>query len=381
MHVMQSAPGAETVIDGRTYLYFCGTGYLGLHAHPALIAAACEATQRLGLGTATTRAGFGNAAPILEVERQAAAFCGAEAAFYFASGYVGSHVLLSALWHRAQAIFLDECSHYSIADATRCAGLPVFRFPHARAAALQASLRTHLKAGQAPIVMCDGVFAARGTIAPVPEYVDILQDFPGSLLCLDDCHAFGVLGKRGRGTYEHFGITDRGVNIACDARPNDLAGPELFAVGTMSKAFGGYGGILWGSHAFIERVKVSSHYYDGASAPPIPAAAASATALALVAEAPEMVTRVQNNAKRLKRELRSLGLNADDSPVPIVSLAIGDGANMQRIQKALAADGILIAYMSQYSGLGPAGALRIAVFATHTEHMIQRLTQALGQLV
>ena len=103
MHLMQSAPGPETTVDGRQYLYFCGTGYLGLHGHPDLIQAACDATQQYGLGTATTRAGYGSAPPIVEVEELAARFWDCEDAFYFASGYLGNHVVLSVLAATADA--------------------------------------------------------------------------------------------------------------------------------------------------------------------------------------------------------------------------------------------------------------------------------------
>ncbi len=379
MHVMESAPGAETIIDGRTYLYFCGTGYLGLQGHRDLIAAACEATQRYGLGTATTRAGFGNAPAVVEVERRAAAFCGSEDAFYFASGYVGNHVLLSALAPSAHIMLLDQHSHYSVADASRFFDVPVVRFAHADAQSLRETLRQHLRAGQVPVVLSDGVFAARGTIAPVRDYIDVLQEYPGAMLCLDDCHALGVLGERGRGTYEYFDVVDRGVNSACGPSAVDMATPRLYAVGTLSKAFGGYGGILCGSRALLDSAKTMSHYFQGASAPPTPAAAASAAALALVTKTPTIITRVQENARNLKRQLQTLGLDVDRSPVPILSLVLGDAENMKRIQRALADEGILIAYMSQYSGLGSDGALRIAVFATHTDEMLRRLSEALGR--
>ncbi len=379
MHVMESAPGAETIIDGRTYLYFCGTGYLGLQGHRDLIAAACEATQRYGLGTATTRAGFGNSPAVVEVERRAAAFFGSEEAFYFASGYAGNHVLLSALAPSAHLLLVDEHSHYSVVDASRCFDMPVVRYSHADAQSLREALRQHLPAGQVPIVLSDGVFAARGTVAPVREYLDVLQEYPGAMLCLDDCHALGVLGEHGRGTYEYCSVPDRRVNSECGHGLLDHAAPRLYAVGTLSKAFGGYGGILSGTRNLIDSVKTMSHYFQGASAPPTPAAAASAAALAVVARTPGIITRVQENARSLKRQLRALGLAVDHSPVPIVSLELGDAENMQRIQRALSDEGILIAYMSRYSGLGSKGALRIAVFATHTEEMLLRLSAALGR--
>ena len=130
MPEMQSPPGAETVIDGRRYLYFAGTGYLGLQGHPEVIRAACEAAKQYGLGSATSRTGFGNTPPVLDVERQAARFFGSQAAIYFASGFVGVEILISFLRPWCDSIFVDECSHYAVREAARHSGLPVRTFGH-----------------------------------------------------------------------------------------------------------------------------------------------------------------------------------------------------------------------------------------------------------
>ncbi len=381
MPLMQSPPGAETVIDGRRYLYFVGTGYLGLHGHPELIRAACEATQQYGLGTGTTRAGFGNASPTLEVEQRAAAFFDAEAAFYFASGYVGNHLIVSSLSGEVDALYVDESIHWSLVEASRLSGLPVVPFPHGDAEGLRSKLKLSLRPGQRPLVMSDGVFSALGSIAPVPDYCNVLREYPGAALCLDDCHAVGVLGKHGRGTFEHFGYDKFGVNTIGHDTPEMPHSPHLFSTGTLSKAFGAYGGILWGSASYLERVFATSHYYDGASTPPIAAAAAGARALRLVAEDPGMIGRVRENAWTLKSGLRRLGLPTNDSPVPIICLALGTSENMQQIQRSLMDEGILIAYMRSYSGVPETGALRIAVFATHTAAMIEQLIDAFRKIL
>lgn len=379
MAIMQSPPNAETRIDDRRYLYFCGTSYHGLHGHPQVVEAACEATRRFGLGSATTRAGFGNTPPTLEVEQEAAEYFETESAFYFASGYVGNQILVSTLGEAAHVAFVDAGSHYSVIDASRLGARPVQFFAHANAESLASQLREHLRPGQVPLVLSDGVFAARGTIAPVREYCEVLRHYPQAMLCLDDCHAFGVLGERGLGTFEQAGLHRCGVNGESVRGAIGLDLPELYCVGTLSKAFGGYGGILCGSGAFLERARTRSHYYSGASAPPTPAAAASAMGLRIVAAHPEMIARLQANARTLRSGLRGLGLDVPDSPVPIIALELGDAANMQRMQRALADEGILIAYMAAYAGLGPEGILRIAVFSTHTDEMLEQLTRTIGR--
>ncbi len=133
-----------------------------------------------------------------------------------------------------------------------------------------------------------------------------------------------------------------------------------FLTATASKAIGGFGGIIPGSHEFIERVRRSSHWFDGASAPPTAAAAATAKAIELVIADSDRRTRLRSNVRQFKAGLRGLGLDADDSPVPIVCLTLGGAENMRRIQSELMRRGIAIAYLPAYSGLTAEGGLRIA---------------------
>jgi 7-keto-8-aminopelargonate synthetase-like enzyme len=378
---MQSPPGAETVIDGRRYLYFAGTAYLGLQGRADVIHAACEATRRYGVGSATNRAWFGTTPPLLDVERLAAELMGTEEAFYYVSGYVGHHILLAALAEQFQAVWIDERAHYSAQEAVRLSGRPAYAFQHRDPADLAARLKADLRPGQRPLVVSDGVFPVLGAIAPLAEYARVLREYPGAALSIDDAHGLGVLGPNGRGTLEHTGLIARGFNGGGDEAAASSDGPTLWLCGTLSKALGGFGGVIPGSRAFVERLKAASHYYDAASAVPVPAAAATARAIELVLAEPALRTRLWENALVVKRGLGGLGLATDDTPVPIVCLTIGSAENMQRIQQELMRQGIVIAYAGRYAGVGPAGALRLAVFSTHTAAMIQRLLDALRALL
>ncbi len=381
MPLMQSPPGVHTVIDGQRYLYFVGTGYLGLQGHADVIRAACRATEQFGIGSATSRTGFGNTPPVLDVERQAARFFGHDDAFYFASGYAGNSILAQAFSDRFDAVFVDELSHYCVFEAARLSGRPVTRFAHRDAADLAERLRADLPPGGRPLVMSDGVFAARGSIAPAAHYHDVAAEYPGAILLLDDAHAIGVLGDHGRGTFEHAGLFSCGVNSDEQTDSANDGRPRLLLCGTLSKAIGGYGGIIPGAQSFIDRLKTASDYYGGASAPAIPVAAATARALGIVCADPSLRTRLWENVRTLKHGLCAMGLETDDTSVPIVCLTIGDAGNMQRIQRELMQRGIVVAYMAAYSGLSPGGALRLAVFATHTDDMIARLLAELRTVV
>jgi 7-keto-8-aminopelargonate synthetase-like enzyme len=385
MAVMQSPPDAETVIDGRRYLYFGGTAYLGLQGHPEVIRAACTATERYGLGSATTRAWFGDTPPVLDVERLAARLFGADDAFYYASGFMSNHVLLGALRDVVHKVFLEERSHYSLIEAAQSLRLPTFTFAHRDPASLHAALKAQLRSQERALVVSDGVFPVLGTIAPVADYARLLADYPGSILAIDDAHALGVLGELGRGTYEYTGLLTAGGNtlpavLPQSATPNPLPITLLFC-GTLSKALGGFGGIIPGTQAFIGWLKSRSHYFDGASGPAVPVAAASAKALELVLAQPALRQRLADNVRLAKAGLRWLGFSTDETPVPIIGLRIGTGENMARIQRELAERGIMIAHAATYSGVGPGGVLRIAIFATHTPAMIEQLCDALRKVL
>lgn len=380
MSLMQSPPGAETLIDGRRYLYFGGTGYLGLQGHPEVIRVACEALQQYGLGAATARSGYGNTPPTVELERQAAVFFDLEDAFHVTSGYVANHVLVLACEGCFETVFVDELSHYSIREATRLSGRRIYTFRHRDPEDLRRNLRQHLPANGRPLVMTDGVFAALGRVAPVWEYRDVLAEYPGAILAVDDAHGLGVLGKNGRGTYEHVGLL-KSVNGSLPKPSGMYGGQYLLLCGTLSKAAGGFGGIIPGSRTLVERLKSTSPYYSGASAAPIPVAAATARGLLLMRTQPALRERLWENVRVVKAGLRQLGLNVDATPVPIIPLTIGTADNMQRIHAELLDRGILIPYMPTYSGLGPAGALRLAVFTTHTDAMLARLLDELGRVI
>jgi len=375
--VMQSAPGAYTIIGGRQYLYFVGTGYLGLHGHPEVLRAACEATEKYGMGSATSRRGFGNTPPTLDVEARAAEFFGKDDAMYFMTGYLGNSVLVQGLAGTFDLVAVDESSHYSVMDAAVLSQRPIVKFANRNPESLAAVLAEHCTDGKRPLVITDGVFPVRGIIAPVDGYYRALKPYAGSALMVDDAHALGAVGPTGRGSLEHAGLPWETVNT--NVQPDGA--PRLFVSGTLSKAFGAYGGIVPGSADFIDALKADSPYYRAASALPPANAAASAKAFELVRDHPEMLQRLRDNVKLLRDGLRGLGLDVDDSLVPIICLVLDTVERMKQVQAELMEQGILIAYNPKYSDLGPKGGIRIAVFATHTKEMIQRLIDGVAKVL
>ena len=346
--LMEGPPGALTRIDGREYLYFGGTSYLGLAGHAEVIHAACEALRRYGIHTATSRTGYGTSPLTLEAERLAAEFFGLAGAFYFASGYAGNHILIQAVADRADVLLADASAHFGLAEASRLLDRPVERFRHRDADDLRQKLRRHAGRGQRPLVLTDGVFSLTGAVAPIDQYVEVLREYGTATLLVDDAHGIGTIGRNGRGSLEHFGLWNDEVN-ADPARD----GLGLYVCGTLSKALGGFGGVLPGSLALLDRVRQTSHYYEGASAPMSAAAGATAKALEIVLRQPQLRQRLEQNVRRLRSGLRAMGLAVDDWPTPIIGLAIGDGEKMRRIHDALRLVGIIVPYFAAYSGDRP----------------------------
>lgn len=371
--LMQSPPGPEVRIDGRLYHYFAGTSYYGLHGHPAVIGAGCEGFRQYGLHTATSRAGFGNSAPLLEVERRAAEQAGREDAFYFSSGYAANHILVQTV-EEAAAVFVDEAAHFCVVEAAKLRGVPVHRFRARDVEDLRSVLLKHLPPGDRPLVMSDGVVPATGHLPPLDEYVRLLEEFAPAVLMVDDAHGLGVLGERGRGSLEHLGL-DKGANSG-----HARKGVEILCGGTLGKAMGGFGGIITGSGGFMQRVRAASNYYDGASAPPVPVAMATAKALELVAGDDSYLRNLRRNTRYLRTGLKTLGLEVHDVPSAQVGVAIGTAANMARLHGELRATGFIVPVTS-YVGAGPEGIMRFAVCSGHSLSVIDELLATLKGLL
>jgi 8-amino-7-oxononanoate synthase len=373
---MQSAPGPETVIDGRRYVYFGGTGYLGLAGHPEVIEAACAAVRLYGVHSATSRSGFGTNPSTRAVEQRAATFFNKAEAFYFSSGYAGNHIVVQALADRVDAVFVDAAAHYAITEAARLLGKPIVPFKHRDAEDLKSCLRKQSPGSRYPLVMSDGVFSVSGAIAPVAEYMEVLKSYGPSALHLDDAHGVGVLGENGRGLCELCGFWDGQGNLEFA-----VDGVTLTACGTLSKAIGGFGGIIAGSAKFMAQVRHASHYFEGASAPSSADAGATEKTLEIVQREPGLRRQLHANAAQLRAGLRTLGLAVPEAPTAHFSLEIGDAAAMRTIHARLRESGFLVPYMRAYAGIGPQGALRFAACALHTSQMIEGVVAALGKIL
>jgi glycine C-acetyltransferase/8-amino-7-oxononanoate synthase len=356
--------GPRVVIAGRERDYFSGTGYLGLHNHALVRQAAAETIARYGMATGTSRGGYGEH-PVYEgLEAEARAFFGTERVLYYPSGYLSGTILAQGLRERYERIFIDDWAHYSLWDGARVTGKPVAAFRHMDAGHLAELLRDSLGAGERPLVLSDGVFPISGEIAPGMAYREALSGYAGAWLVLDDAHATGVLGAHGRGTLEHFGVED----------------DHCAAGHTLSKGIGGYGGLIAGRVAFVEEIARGTRVYVGSSPPPLPVAAAARQALALARE-DGLREQLRANVALARAGLRGLGWALDDTPVPVICLGARKGMDLGKIKEALFERDVCVAHVTGYSSTPTGGALRIAIFASHSSEQIERLVAELSRLV
>lgn len=354
---LQGPVGAITRINERNYDYFGGCGYLGLQNHPQVLKAAADATLRYGVSTATSRGGLGESPVYDELEKQACTFFDCEKILYFASGYLGASILLQADPHPADHYFIDADAHFSLWDAAAMSNRIITPFPHCNPAGLVLSLAAELQDGERPIVLTDGLFPISGEIAPLPAYLEIVQPQHGVLI-VDDAHAAGVLGEHGRGTLEHFGIADPACRVSA----------------TFNKALGGFGGVIYGKKKFLENIERNSRILAGSSPPPLPAAAASAKALEVVLSSPELIQQLRRNVRQAREGCIELGWKLSvDSPSPILCLPGRVGINLFMLRDRLFERGIAVEFVNSYPSAPAGGALRLAIFATHTPQQIERL--------
>ncbi|KAF0151770.1 MAG: 8-amino-7-oxononanoate synthase [Ignavibacteria bacterium] len=358
--LMESAPGAYAMFNGKLYSYFGGTSYYELHKNDLVINSAVNAVKQYGISSSSSRNSFGATQLIVDVENEAANYFDCEDAVYLASGFLTDQAAIQALLNQNlfDVIFMDEISHYSNEYASRLSGKPVHTFSHLNPVELEDKVTTICSGNLRPLIITDGIFPIFGNLAPLDKYIDIAEKHNG-IVWIDDAHAVGVLGENGKGTIEHY-------KVSCD---------RLYFGATFSKAFGGYGGIIPGKKDFIKEIKCNQ-IFSGATPVPSPAAAASLTGMKLLKTNHELRKQLWDNAKKLKSGLQSLGLNINNTHVPIAAWSMSSKSKMQNLQNELMRKGILIQYV-QYVGAGEMGALRIVVFSTHTTEQIDNLIDEL----
>jgi glycine C-acetyltransferase/8-amino-7-oxononanoate synthase len=368
---MESEPAPRTIINKKRVHYFSGTGYFGFQVHPEVIQAACLAAQQYGISSATSAAGYGTNPVLINLENKISEYFGTNGVLHYASGCLGNFIIIEGLKNDYDIVFVDKESHYSIKNATTLMDKPMIEFAHRDAGDLKKQLNTHLKAKQRPLILCDGIFPITGELSPLPDYVKVIEDIDNATICVDDAHAIGVIGDKGFGSFEYFG----------------LEGDNWHASGVLSKALGGHGGLIVGEDEFVAKLKKNSALANACSVTPIPAAAATAKALEILHRRPSMRKKLWKNARYAKMKLKELGFDVDDSPVPIICLTTlnrqTSRIDCESFQKRLFDKDIAVTYVpgGAYSSVPETGAIRISIFSTHHKYQIDKLVREIKKLI
>ena len=310
--------------DGTAAICLCSNDYLGLAADPAVVAAAAEGLRAYGAGTASVRFICGLFTPHLELERDLAGFLGTERAISYVSCWNANQALLDTLCDKRTWILSDELNHASIIDGIRLArpaGKAVYA--HADPAALERELAA-VPEGHRCLVITDGVFSMEGDLAPLPEIVELTESH-GATLIVDDSHGLGVLGPTGRGTAEHYGLSDR-VDIV---------------TGTLGKALGGAaGGFVAGSTELCELLEQRSRAQLFSNGLPQSVACGARAALGVLRDDPGRVGRLHENVERFRSGVAAAGLRPLEGESAIVPIVVGETRDAIRMSELLLDEGV-----------------------------------------
>lgn len=355
---IEVAEGTRAVIDGKEVIMAGSNNYLGLTNHPAVVEAAQAAIEKYGSGCTGSRFLNGTLDLHLELEARLARFMGAEACVLFSTGYMTNQGVIQAMAGRGDLVFSDKDNHACIVAGTQVSAAETIRFRHDDMAHLRMLLEKHSaeRPDAGKIIVTDGVFSMSGTIASVPELVDLADEF-GAGLMLDDAHAVGVVGPGGKGTAAKFGLTDR----------------VDFTTGTFSKSFASLGGFVVGSHENIEYIRhsASAHIFS-ASMPPANVATVLACLDILEAE-PERLTRLDAVADKMREGFRALGFNVWSSQTPIIPVVIGDQITSLKFWGDLLQEGVFVNPVVPPAVPRGQSLMRTSYMATHSDEELDEI--------
>ncbi len=313
------------VADGQPVLNLCANNYLGLAQHPAVVAAAREALEKWGYGMASVRFICGTQGVHKQLEAKLSEFLGTEDTILYGSCFDANGGLFETLLGAEDAVISDELNHASIIDGVRLCKAQRFRYLNNNMADLEAKLKEAAQC-RFKLIATDGVFSMDGYIANLPALCDLAQKHQ-ALVMVDDSHAVGFMGRRGRGTHEFHGVTDR-IDVL---------------TGTLGKALGGAsGGYASGRREIIELLRQRSRPYlfSNTLAPSI--AGASLKVLELLSESTGLRDQLEANTKFFREEMTKQGFNILPGTHPIAPIVLGDAALAGRVAEAMLAKGVYV---------------------------------------
>lgn len=349
--VIESAQENLVRIDGRDVIMLGSNNYLGLTNHPRVKEAARRAIDKYGTGCAGSRFLNGTLDIHVELEEKLAALVGKEAAVVFSTGFMVNQGAIFSLVGRNDSVVIDRVDHASILDGCRLSFGTTRKYLHNDMVALDKTLAACEDNGR--LIVVDGVFSMHGDIADLPGIAKVAERH-GAVIMVDDAHGIGVLGEKGRGTANHFGLTDR-IHLI---------------MGTFSKSLASVGGFIASDADTIHYIKhMARALIFSASMPPASVASVSAAVDVMLEEDWRREALWRNTHIMLER-LRDAGFDTGPSQTPIIPAVVGEDAVAFQMCRRLFEEGVFV-----NSVISPAvekgnALIRLSLMATHTEDQV-----------
>jgi len=361
--VIDTPQAARVSVGERSVLNMCANNYLGLASHPEVIEAARAALDEWGYGLASVRFICGTQAIHKQLEDKLSEFLGTEDTILYTSCFDANGGLFETLLGPEDAVISDELNHASIIDGVRLCKAKRFRYKNNDMADLTAQLEA-AKGARRILIVTDGVFSMDGYLANLPAICD-LADEHGALVMVDDSHAVGFMGARGRGTHEHHDVMDR-IDIL---------------TGTLGKALGGAsGGYTSGRAEIIEYLRQRSRPYlfSNTVAPSI--VAASIKAIDLLNESTELRDRLEANTKYFREQMADSGFHILEGTHPITPIMLGDAALASRFADAMLKKGVYVIGFSYPVVPQDKARIRTQISAAHTREDLEFAIAKFGEV-
>jgi glycine C-acetyltransferase len=357
--------GAKVEIEGEPFINFCSNDYLNLSVRTEIIEAASDAMQKYGFGSGSSRLLSGTLSPHKRLEERIARFKGTGSALLFNSGYAANTGIIPAVAGQNVVIFSDELNHSSIIDGIRLSKASVKVYRHKDTAHLEELLKKSASNDNAKqrLIITDTVFSMDGDIAPLKDLHMLSKKYGASLL-IDDAHATCILGKGGRGGLEHFAIND----------------DEVIQMGTLSKAFGCYGGFVAGTKDLTDYLTNSARSFIFSTSLPPAVAEAAVAAIDIVDNDPDgLRDRLLRNADLLRNGMNGLGFDTLGSETQIIPLLAGEAEDAIKIADHLYNNSILALPIRPPSVKDGTCRIRFSVTSAHTKDDISQVLEVLKE--
>jgi 8-amino-7-oxononanoate synthase len=352
--------GGKIRIEGRTYLNFSSNDYLNLARHPDVVAKAAEALQTTGCGATASRLVTGTLALHDELEQKLARHKGYPCALLFGSGFLANVGTIPALMGKNDHVFADKLVHASIVDAITLSRANLYRFRHNDVEHLNELLKGKTTTSGRKLIVTESVFSMDGDLGPLQDIAHVAERH-GAMVMVDEAHATGVFGPRGSGLVREWGL-ESSVNIS---------------LGTLSKAFGGYGGFVACSEpvrAFLIN-HARSLIYSTALPPPVVAAALGA--LQVIEASCDLGAQLLGNAAAFRNRLEEAGLNTGNSASQIIPVMVGENSKALAISQKLREHGIIAVAIRPPTVPRGTARIRLSVTLAHTKEDLENVGQVI----